>query len=1106
MPIISVNGKEMNVNPSVVELGTYQKHGLAPTDRKPNDFLRMVARTFSTFRNTPAQDTVVSYINGFNVSVNEEHIIEKVDWLDTEHTYNVFRISSGACMIDNQLIDIYQDSVFFFKDTEFIQNTKYAIVVEYDYIEQRQDNVARIRFINYDALNFPREDDLNVVDCDFEDTSLNGNSTAVEFSGKPGLLVATFATGGNIGGGSAEGLQIIQSNPAVPGAVVPGIDPQYLSKLYIQNYKLLFEYFGNQARPIFSSMGLTNANFLSVSRTQISSDLLSGDMCYLNSETNLYEKSIASQQKFSKVIGLYLNEVNEGNHLIYTTGTVTLNAVKHNLPLDHQLLNMNIGSNYFLEDSSSLFDTNNEIRTIDNYVLADSSGRVSSRYYPSAVIVGTATACNQLNINIDRGAEIGTGNLISIFGKFSEYEKEFNANDIVISNEDKIVNNNLIIYDMQDLKTDTESKLGNEDAAGINAIKEFALTYASPTFTLLLADVLPRYFEKGSNINSISSTVLDLTDDLDTYNGSDKIVIIDTLNTYNSLYNIKYLLIENLKDLKALLEENELILNDWIINLYHRSANKLKILQIDLKISRYLLGDDFDVMNDFENEVIANSVSPSYASQISDLQVLKTSIILEDEDEEIVYHNQVREINSLEKSIANIEMYIENLNLTISYNVSTNLINTTNIANLEISNAALTVDRDNAAGNIMNGDSLKLDIFLMDDHQRIVFNYTYITDRLRKRILLVDHLAKELIKAKTVFTAVQNNELATIIEKITSIEEVNRLENAIQNNNNLITNYTEEYNRIRVSHFSLTPISEGSDFDDGGYSNQQIGSYRYGCDDYETTYGGLATNLISSPCGPYTSPDSLIIAKNSGIIIVDVLANDGHSQGDTLTVNLLDAPEHGDSILTHSIVHTGLNGTDFINYTIENADGTPILFDSIITNSNITFVLTNLDNIEADILDYIVKDDGVVVDANSIVNQSVVAYKPLENYTGTDLMSYGIVDSDNKVATGTVQIFVTGPYIIPDTINVYMNTNNVSLETLSNDGHTNGENIALLSTTQPDHGTVTIMLGDVNTGDRGSMNYTPDTDYEGNDYFTYTIIDESGSEVSGQVHLIVGLI
>ena len=36
---------------------------------------------------------------------------------------------------------------------------------------------------------------------------------------------------------------------------------------------------------------------------------------------------------------------------------------------------------------------------------------------------------------------------------------------------------------------------------------------------------------------------------------------------------------------------------------------------------------------------------------------------------------------------------------------------------------------------IMNPASLKLNIFLMDDYQRRLFNYTYITDRLRKRLI-----------------------------------------------------------------------------------------------------------------------------------------------------------------------------------------------------------------------------------------------------------------------------------------------------------------------------------------------------------------------------------
>ncbi len=152
MPKISVNNELLNINPTVAELGTYQKLGLSPADRKPNDYLRMVARTFSAFKNTPAQDTVVTYINGFDITINETTIPEEIDWIETDVTYNMFKIKSGAAMIDNQLIDIYEDSYYVFKFSDFTPNTKYGIVVEYNYLDIQNENIARVRFIDYNSI------------------------------------------------------------------------------------------------------------------------------------------------------------------------------------------------------------------------------------------------------------------------------------------------------------------------------------------------------------------------------------------------------------------------------------------------------------------------------------------------------------------------------------------------------------------------------------------------------------------------------------------------------------------------------------------------------------------------------------------------------------------------------------------------------------------------------------------------------------------------------------------------------------------------------------------------------------------------------------------
>lgn len=1137
MPKVVLNGRSVHLNPDASELSTYQKHGLKPSDRKPSDYLRMVARTFSSFRETPAEDTVVSYIHGFEVTVNDEEIPIIEDWVAVGKTYNLFKIKAGACMIDNQLIDIYDDSYYIFEETEFVPGRKYGIVIEYDYIEQRADNIAKVRFITYDDLHFPRANDKSVVTCDYVDTSLDGVNSTIEFSGKPGLLIATFKVAEDVPGHisyAQDAGKIIQSNPPVIGSHVYGIDPQYLSKLYIQNYKLLFDYFGDQSRAIYSSMGMTNANFFAVVEEQLYKvgdpevDLRSGDMCYLDSETGLYKRSEASQQHFSKVVGLYINEYNEGNHLIYTGGVVTFNAEKHNLAPDHTLLTMTTGSHYFLQDANTLFDTKNQTRTIENYILTDSSGQISSRYYPSAVRVGYATACNQLVLSIEHANEIQANNLLSLFGTAEEYEREYTANDIVINMDteiDQLRKRNLDL----DLKVaDYEEKLGTEaDGTPIDHSVEIAQLYNTNSATnpnyytsdpeilmMILYKILPRWFEVGTRAEDIWGHALniDSSAELAQIDSSKRAAFItDVSLNFRTFRDINLMLIKLHILIDNVYTQKSTFLSTYLSTFKDtQKATFLKINSYKLQIARFELGDDFDNIEYFEKPDLITSDAQTFSAKID---ILKAAIATEEANAQVnleQYTNDVGYINTLNSMSKNIQIYIDIMGNMISsmdkVRIDARLERITNDSKI----SSDIVTRDDAASNVLNSDSLKLDIFLMDDHQRTIFNYTYITDRLRKRLSMVNTLSDDLLKAQTTYNTIINNAESTIIDKLTSLEAVNRLENFIQSNNNLISNYTDEYNKIRVFTLGESPITEGDlFFDELDYSNQKIGTYRYGCDDYETTYGSLSSNLISSPCGPYTSPDSLIIPKNFNESEIDVLANDSHSRGEAIYINNVSQPQHGTARLEGtSIVYYHAFVEDISAYILTNSSGTFIDVPKIVSGQEIMFDISGIDA-----AGYKVAVDAAfgsaIASGYSKVITPKVYFTPAADYAGTDLFAYTIVDDNGKIATGSVNISVTGPYTTPDEFTIIKNSSNVELNILVNDGHTASEQIAIISNRdgliEPARGTLTILDGDANPGTYapGVLQYTPNVDYTGVDNFEYKIIDESGAIAIGKVKIII---
>lgn len=841
----NINGTKTNINPTVTEQGTYQKHGLRPIDRKPNDYLRMVARTFSSFRNTSTNDTVVSYINGFEISHNDATVTETIDWLPADVSYDIFKVNKGICMIDNQLIDIYEDGIFYFNksgDAELgglLYNTKYAVVVEYDYIEQYDDQSAIIRFIPYQDLTFPRLDDQNVVSCKYTDQSLDGLLNVTDLSGKPGLLIATFKVD-DIG-------NIVHSTQEQGGEVLPGIDPQFLSKLYIQNYKLLFEYFGDQARSIFSSMGMTQATFISIDRTKLHPDLKSGDMCYLNEETMQYCKSIASRQKFSKVVGLYLNEYQEDNHLIYINGVINVDEIKHNLPSNHTLLTLQPGRHYFLEDDCSLFDTNHPTMTIDNYTLSDSSGRISPRFYPASVRVGYATACNQLFLNIDHSLEIGANNLLGLFGNFEEYKTEYNANNISIDRASEIENADNKIQIIRDRIDVLQNAIGQDNYA---EILTWCTTLNSENFNFLMYDAIVAYFKNGTNVKSIIDvTYTPPTSLFNKFTTIEKTSITAGLDKYSYLKDISNIIkiqltkFEQLKTIKVAAN----------LSFYQTNYTNLSLALINkLKIARLTIQDNPDIEENFENKDIdigIDTTTYNYSSNISILNDNNTDLINSNNNRISTFSTNQNKINEITVIIAELTQYLINIETLLLY------------CNSKISDYNITIDeflantviwnneKIEAESRIITSPALRLDIFLMDEYQRNVFNYTYITDRLRRRLFLIDQYKNDLDRAALTYETLISTAETTIVQKVAAQQEVARIENMIAVNEAMIEEYTIEYNRLRKDVFAIDPIIKyDREFSDGGFADQRIGTYRYGCDP-DDAYNGLGTNFISVSAG-----------------------------------------------------------------------------------------------------------------------------------------------------------------------------------------------------------------------------------------------------------------
>jgi hypothetical protein len=125
----------------------------------------------------------------------------------------------------------------------------------------------------------------------------------------------------------------------------------------------------------------------------------------------------------------------------------------------------------------------------------------------------------------------------------------------------------------------------------------------------------------------------------------------------------------------------------------------------------------------------------------------------------------------------------------------------------------------NALGKDLDFNIPTKSIFMISNYQRIIYNYTYITNRLKikyKELKVVNDRIEIAHKARTkVQSKVPVNE--NLLEQLNYIiDSYTALKNEIENE---IKSLTDEYNKIRTSYLGLEPIAHNDpNFDDGGYA------------------------------------------------------------------------------------------------------------------------------------------------------------------------------------------------------------------------------------------------------------------------------------------------
>ena len=288
--------------------------------------------------------------------------------------------------------------------------------------------------------------------------------------------------------------------------------------------------------------------------------------------------------------------------------------------------------------------------------------------------------------------------------------------------------------------------------------------------------------------------------------------------------------------------------------------------------------------------------------------------------------------------------------------------------------------------------------------------------------------------------------------------------------------------------------------EDGG-SNDQDGVTNSG-----VSFVGGVGQLAGSNALPEAVDDNVAIKLDEPVLI-DVLANDTDSDGDTLALTSVTADIGVVSIengLVSYVPPENFVGTVRITYTISDGMGGTASAVLIITVAQNNAPVANDDTatvaedstLDIDVLsnDSDLDGDTLTVTEASASNGAVtilasgeLSYSPVENFNGEVTVTYTIDDGHGGTNTAQVTITVTAvndaPVAFNDSVSVLEN-NSVTIPVLVNDSDVDGD-ILTISMASSEHGEVVINAGT-------TLTFTPLTNLIGNAQITYTISDGYG--------------
>ncbi|MEZ4664629.1 MAG: tandem-95 repeat protein, partial [Caldilineaceae bacterium] len=188
-------------------------------------------------------------------------------------------------------------------------------------------------------------------------------------------------------------------------------------------------------------------------------------------------------------------------------------------------------------------------------------------------------------------------------------------------------------------------------------------------------------------------------------------------------------------------------------------------------------------------------------------------------------------------------------------------------------------------------------------------------------------------------------------------------------------------------------------------------------------------------------------------------------------------------------------------FTVNAVNSAPVAVDDdATTNENTSVniaVLTNDTDADGDNLT-VVSITQPSNGSTAIEVDNTVTYTPTTGFSGSDSFTYTISDGNGGSATATVAVMVNSVNFLPLIVNDLAQTNedsSVTVDVLANDSDPDGDALQIESVTAPTNGNAAIV--------NNMVVYTPTTNFNGVDSFTYTANDGNGGANTATVDITV---